>query len=125
MQRRPIKLELTAGQIHDSQVATAMMDDLGDGDIFLADKVYDSDAIRSLAEQRGTWANIPPKRNRRQSFAFCKWVYRQRNLAERLFNKLKQFRGIATRYDKNQLNFLAGVKIASMHIWIRGYESTA
>ena len=122
---RPIKLELTAGQVHDSQVATAMMGDLGEGDIFLADKAYDSDAIRSLAEQKGAWANIPPKRNRKQSFAVSKWVYRQRNRVERFFSKLKQFRGIATRYDKNPLNFLAGVKIASMRIWIRSYESTA
>jgi len=122
---RPIKLELTAGQVHDSQVANSMMDDLGEGDIFLADKAYDSDAIRSTAAQRGAWANIPPKRNRKQSFVFCKWVYRQRNLVERFFSKLKQFRGIATRYDKNSLNFLAGVKLASMRIWIRSYESTA
>lgn len=122
---RPVKLKLTAGHVHDGQVATAMMDDLGEGDIFLADKAYDSDTIRSFAEQRGAWANIPPKRNRKQTFAFSKWVYRQRNLVERFFNKLKPFRAIATRYDKNPMNFMAGVKIASMRIWLRNYESTA
>lgn len=110
---RPIKLELTAGQVHDGQVASGMTADLGEGDILLAGKAYDGDAAQFLAEQRGAWANIPPKRNRKQTVAFSKWVYRQRNLVQRFFNKLKQFRGIATRYDKNPLNFMAGVKLAS------------
>lgn len=121
----PVDLKLTAGQAHDGKAAEGMLDLIGEGDILLADRAYDSNAIRDLAEKRGAWANIPAKRNRKETFAFSKWVYRQRNLVERFFNKLKQFRGIATRYDKDPLNFLAAIKLASTRIWLREYESTA
>jgi len=98
---------------------------LSQGAILLADKAYDNNAIRALADNRGAWANIPALKTRKDSFVFNKWLYRQRNLVERFFNKLKQFRGIATRYDKNPLNYLAAIKLASIRIWMRSYESTA
>ncbi|MBB4285415.1 transposase, partial [Roseospira goensis] len=69
------------------------------------------------ANERKAWANIPPKANRKGSFAFCRWVYRQRNLVERFFNRIKQFRGIATRYDKRPDNFLAALKFISVRLW--------
>lgn len=116
---RPIRLELTAGQAHDSPVAADLLSDLGEGAILLADRAYDTNALRAFATERKAWANIPPKTNRRETFAFSKWVYRQRNAVERFFNKLKQFRGIATRYDKNPENFLAAVKLAATRIWIK------
>lgn len=116
---RPVKLVLTPGQTHDSQTAGALLEDMQEGAILLADKAYDNDAIRKSAEDKKGWANIPAKSNRRNSFVFCKWLYRYRNLVERFFNKLKQFRGIATRYDKNPNNFLAAIKIASVRIWIK------
>jgi transposase len=116
---RPIKLELTAGQTHDSQPAPDMLEDMQEGAILLADKAYDSDAIRQLAQNKKAWANIPPKSNRKKSFAFSQFLYRYRNMVERFFNKLKQFRGIATRYDKKPENFLAAVKLASVRIWMR------
>jgi transposase len=122
---RPVVLDLSAGQAHDGKAAEGLLNLLGDGDILLADKAYDSNAIRAMAAARGAWANIPTKKNRKESFAFSKWLYRQRNLVERFFNKIKQFRGIATRYDKNPLNFLAAIKLASIRIWLRSYESTA
>ncbi|WP_259779310.1 IS5 family transposase [Aestuariispira ectoiniformans] len=122
---RPVKLALTPGQAHDGRSAEGLLKDLKEGAILLADRAYDSDAIRALADARKAWANIPPKRNRKKTFAFSSWVYRQRNLVERFFNKLKQFRGIATRYDRNPENFLAAVKLASCRIWIRSYESAA
>src|SRR5690606_34388113 len=115
----------SAGQAHDGKAAEGLLDLLGAGDILLADKAYDSNAIRALAAERGAWANIPARRNRKDSFPFSKWLYRQRNMIERFFSKIKQFRGIATRYDKNPLNFLAAVKLASIRIWLRSYESTA
>lgn len=102
-----------------------MLETLKPNAILLADRAYDSDAIRDLAAERGAWANIPPKKNRTNTFAFSTWVYRQRNLVERYFNKLKQFRGIATRYDRDPLNFLAAIKLASVRIWLRHYESAA
>ncbi|OYR12451.1 transposase DDE domain protein [Brucella grignonensis] len=90
-----------------------------DADGRMADKAYDTNAIRAFAKQRQAWANIPAKSNRKGSFPFSQWVYRQRNLVERFFSKLKQFRGFATRYDKDPMNFLAAVKLAAATIWIR------
>jgi len=78
-----------------------------------------------MAAKRVAWANIPARSNRKDNFPFSKWLYRQRNLVERFFSKIKQFRGIATQYDNNPLNFLAAIKLASIRIWLRSYESTA
>ncbi|MBO9112786.1 MULTISPECIES: IS5 family transposase [Rhizobium/Agrobacterium group] len=114
---RPVTLRLTGGQIADCTEADALTDDLGEGDILLADKGYDTNAIRAKAAERKAWANIPPKATRKGSFSFSRWVYRQRNLVERFFNKIKQFRGIATRYDKRPENYLAAVKLVAPRIW--------
>lgn len=92
-QGRPITLRLTGGQVHDSLEAEALIENIGEGDILLADKGYDSNAIRALAAEKKAWANIPPSSDRNGSFAFSSWVYRQRNLVERFFNRIKQFRG--------------------------------
>jgi hypothetical protein len=75
--------------------------------ILLADRGYDADWIRELARQQGAWANIPPKRNRKDPICFSPYLYRARNLIERFFNKIKQCRRIATRYDKLAANYLA------------------
>ena len=122
---RPIRVHLTPGQAHDGKAAEALLSDLQEGTTLLADRAYDSNAIRNQASDHGVWANIPPKKNRLASFRFSSWVYRQRNLVERFFNKLKQFRAVATRYDKNPDNFLAAIKLASTRIWLRTYESAA
>jgi transposase len=116
---RPITIELTAGQVHDSKMALPMLSIMRDGTIVLGDKAYDTNALRAEAEEKKAWANIPAKSNRKDSFSFSGWVYRQRNLVERFFNKLKQYRGIATRYDKNPANFPAAVKIIATRIWIK------
>jgi transposase len=116
---RPVVLRLTAGQVHDSVEAEALLEGtLGEGVTLLADKGYDSNAIRTMAEENKAWANIPPKSNRKGSFAFSSWVYRQRNLVERFFNRIKQFRGIATRYDKDPRNYLAAVKLIAARLWL-------
>ena len=119
---RPIRITLTPGQAHDGTAAEALLANLKPGAILLADKAYDSNAIRDQAQEQDVWANIPPKSNRKGSFVFSAFLYRYRNMIERFFNKLKQFRGIATRYDKNPENFLAAIKLASVRIWIRSYE---
>lgn len=116
---RPVAFRLTGGQVADCVEADALTDALGAGDILLADKGYDTDAIRAKAKARMAWANIPPKANRKGSFAFSGWVYRQRNLVERFFNRIKQFRGIATRYDKDPANFLAALKFIAARIGCR------
>jgi len=68
---------------------------------------------------------IPPKANRKWRPCFSKALYRGRNLVERFFSKLKHFRRIATCYDKLAENFLAMVKLASIRLWLRTYESAA
>lgn len=69
--------------------------------------------------------NIPPKANRQDPICFSPFLYKARNLVERFFNKAKQFRCIATRYDKLAENYLAALKLVSIRIWLRGNESTS
>jgi transposase len=91
--------------------------------MLLADRGYDADWIREIARQQGAWANIPPKRNRKDPICFSPYLYRARNLIERFFNKIKQCRRVATRYDKLAANYLAFIKLASIRIWLRVNES--
>ena len=119
----PIKLKLTAGQAHDGRSAVDMLNEISDGQILLADSAYDSDAMREKLKAQGAWANVKPMPNRKRVPAFSRFLYRYRNGVERFFNKLKHFRAIATRYEKHDANFLALVKLASVRIWIRSYES--
>jgi transposase len=121
----PIALKLTEGQAHDGRSAQDMLEQLQAGQILLADRAYDSDAMRKALAQRGAWANVKPMPNRKNVPAFSAYLYRYRNLVERFFNKLKHFRGVATRYDKRADNYLAGVKLASARIWMRFNESMA
>jgi len=121
----PIRLGLTAGQIHDGQIVDTPLDHLDPRTIVLADKAYDADRIRELIHNQGATPNIPPKKNRRWKPCFSKRLYRERNLIERFFSKLMQFRRVAPCYDKLAANFLAMVQLASMRLWLRVYESTA
>lgn len=118
----PILLKLTEGQAHDGRSGDDMLDSLGHGDVLLADRAYDSDAMRARLADRGAWACVKPMPNRKRIPAFSPFPYRHRNLVERFFNKLKYFRAIATRYDKRDDNFLASVQFASIRIWLRHNE---
>ena len=119
----PIALKLTEGQAHDGRSADDMLQALKDGQILLADRAYDSDAMRKALAERGAWANVKPMPRRTNIPAFSRFLYRYRNLVERFFNKLKHFRRVATRFDKLARNFLAAVLLASIRLWIRAYES--
>src|SRR5215212_9755697 len=121
----PVALKLTPGQAHDGRSAADMLATVGEGQVLLADRAYDSDALRAELAGRGAWANIPPMPNRRRRPAFSAFLYRYRNLVERFFNHIKHFRAIATRYEKHAENYLALVKLASIRIWLRAYESVA
>ena len=79
----------------------------------LADKAYDSDAIRRQVEATGAMPNIPPKANRRWKNCFSPALYKGRNAIERMFCRLKDFRRVATRYDRLATNYLAAVCIAA------------
>ena len=115
----PILLKLTEGQAHDGRSADDMLDGLGNGDVLLADRAYDSDAMRASLAARSAWACVKPMPNRKNMPPFSSFLYRYRNLVERFFNKLKHCRAIATRYDKRDDNFLASVQLASIRIWLR------
>jgi transposase len=96
-----------------------MLAGLGKGDILLADRAYDSDELRQSLANQGAWANIRPMPNRVNAPAFSPFLYRYRNLVERFFNKLKHFRAVATRFEKDPANYLALVKLAASRIWMR------
>jgi transposase len=115
---RPVRLLLTPGQAGDAPVAASLLEDIAPGATLIADRAYDTNAIRELAAERGAWANIPPRVIRKGSFSFSTWVYRQRNLVERFFNRIKQFRGLATRYDRRPDNYLAGLHLAAIRMWL-------
>jgi transposase len=119
----PILIKLTAGQAHDGHSAADMLDGVVAGQILLADRAYDSNALREAMTARGAWANIKPLARRIDPPAFSPFLYRYRNLVERFFNKLKHFRAIATRYEKHAANYLALVKLAAIRIWLRHNES--
>jgi transposase len=92
--------------------------------IVVADRGYDWQHLIDLIGQRGGQAHIPTQRDRKVQRSVDPALYRQRNLVERFFCKLKHFRRIATRYDKLARNFLAAVALASARLWMRNYEST-
>ena len=119
----PVVLKLTEGQAHDGRSAADMLNALRPGQTLLADRAYDSDALRRTMTARGAWANIKPMPHRINIPAFSPFLYRYRNLVERFFNKLKHFRAVATRYEKHAANYLALVKLAAARIWMRVYES--
>lgn len=119
----PTRLKLTEGQAHDGRSAADMLDDLSPASILLADRAYDSDALRLKLLKMGVFDNIRPMPTRVYVPAFSRKLYAKRNLVERFFNKIKHFRAVATRYDKRDDNFLASVQLASIRIWLRSYES--
>ena len=119
----PIVLKLTEGQAHDGRSAEDMFDTVLAGNVLLADRAYDSNALRERLAERGAWGNIRAMPNRLEPPVFSHYLYKRRNAVERFFNKLKHFRAVATRYDKRDDNFLASVKLASLRIWLRSNES--
>jgi transposase len=121
----PTRLGLTSGEAHDNRLCSVLLAELQPRATLLADRGYDADWIRQFASEKGAWANIPPKRNRKEPICFSPYLYRSRNLIERFFNRIKQCRRIATRYDKLAANYLAFVKLASIRMWLRVYESTS
>jgi putative transposase len=85
----------------------------------LADKGYDADYVVKKAIKMGAVAVIPPKKNRLNPREYDKHLYKERNHIERLFNKLKQWRRIATRYDKTACSYMAFIAIAAIALWLK------
>ena len=87
----------------------------------LADKGYDSDDVRASLLLGGILPVIPPKANRKEPIACDFHAYKDRNRVERMFNRLKQFRRIATRYDKTAVSFLGFLALAAARLWMPTY----
>lgn len=114
----PVTLVLTPGQAADVRQAEELMRGVP-AEVVIGDKGYDSDAVVQAIEAKGAEAVIPPKRNRKVQRAYDAERYKDRNLVERFFSKVKQYRRVATRYDKTARNFLAFVHVAFIMILLR------
>lgn len=114
---RPRVLLLAPGNLHDVTMAPALLASAGQLQRLIADKAYDTNSFRHLLAAYGIEAVIPSVRRRKPLIPHDVLVYRLRNLIERMFGRLKDFRRIATRYDKLARNFLAAVIIAAIIIW--------
>jgi transposase len=119
----PIRIVLSAGQASDKAAVADLIAGLPPARVLVADRGYDARAIIDLVAATGGTACIPTQKDRKVQRSVDPQIYRQRNLIERFFCKLKHFRRIATRFDKLARNFLAAVLLASTRIWIRAYES--
>ena len=123
-QGRPVRIVLSAGQASDKAAVPALIEGLPPAKALIADRGYDAQAIIDLIRRSGGKAHIPTQSDRKVQRSIDKELYRQRNLVERFFCKLKHFRGVATRFAKLARNFLAAVLLASTRLWTRAYEST-
>ena len=117
-QGRPLRFILTGGQAHDSTTAPELLSDLEGGGV-IADKAYDSNALRERIAEAEAEAVIPSTRSRKVEIPDDEVAYKLRNRIERFFNKLKHFRRIATRYERRAIHFLAAIQLASSIIWMR------
>ncbi|WP_374828673.1 IS5 family transposase [Brucella daejeonensis] len=114
----PIRLIGSPGQCSDIGLANDLIDGFK-AQAILADKGYDADHLCERMDDSGAEIVIPPRRNRKTQRPYDRELYKERNRVERFFAKLKQFRRVATRYDKLLVNFMGFVKLAALAIWLR------
>ena len=115
----PTGFHLSPGQAHDLEGAEVLLEALLDQIQLLADIAYAAKArLLDRLEQRQVEAVIPPKSNQKEPWEFDRDKYRWRHLIENLFAKWKQYRGIATRYDKRVCAFLGGIHWVAAVIWL-------
>jgi transposase len=119
-----VRLLLSPGQASDMTAVPDLLAGLPTPRTVVADRGYDSNAVIELIRRSGAEPAIPSTSQRTVRRSVDMAIYRQRNLVERFFCKLKHFRRVATRFDKLARNFLAAVLLASTRIWLRTYEST-
>jgi len=111
-------LRVTAAQESDIGQAEELLADHRP-EVVIADKGYDKRALVEQIESRGAHAVIPTQKDRKQQRAIDPHLYRERNLCERFWHKVKQYRRVATRYEKKAVNFLAFVKVAAMIVMLK------
>ena len=110
-------LLLTEGQVSDYKGAATVLPALPDADVLIADRGYDSDWFRAALESRDIEPCIPGRKGRKTPVEYDENRYRQRNLIERMFGKLKDWRRIATRYDRCAHTFMSAICIAATVIF--------
>ena len=113
----PIRWRLTGGQTHDITQAPALIAGFQVEQV-IADKAFDSSAFIALIKEAGAEVVIPPLSTRLEPRSYDRHAYRERHLIECLFNRLKQFRRIATRYEKLARNFLSMLNLAVAYVWL-------
>lgn len=115
-----MRTEITAGQTSDYLGFDLVMEDnLPAPRVLVADKGYDSDSIRESLLEKDVLPIIPMRKNRKKIVAVDPCIYALRNLVERCFNRLKNARRVATRYDKTAASFLGFIDIVSIRMWVR------
>ena len=114
----PLRLIGSPGQRNDIAFAHELVDGF-EANVTIADKGYDADHLCEKIAESGSEVVIPPKRNRTVQRDYDADLYKERNIIERFFNRLKQFRRVATRYDKLLANFMGFVKLAAIAIWLK------
>ncbi|MCA1955337.1 MAG: IS5 family transposase [Zymomonas sp.] len=123
-QGRPLAFELTGGEVSDYSGADSLIDiPVTTPRHFLSKKGYDSDKLREKLLFRGILPVIPPRSNRKEYIPYDLQHYKDRNHIERMFNKLKPFSRIATRYDKTKKSFLAFLHLAAVKLWLPSFVS--
>lgn len=115
---RPLRFIVTAGQIGDITQAPALLDGQS-GDAVLADKAYDSHALRETIADMGAVAVIPSNRSRKVIIPHDELVYKHRNRIERCFNRMKHFRRFATRYDRRTIHFQGFLYLVAAMSWLQ------
>ena len=113
---------LLPGQRHDMVGVEPLIRDVR-FDALLGDKAFDADWLRAELNQRGASAVIPPRSNRKQQIDYDKEMYKWRHLVENYFAKIKEFRGIATRYDKTDTSFRANLNLVAAIIAARSLST--
>lgn len=114
----PVRFLLTAGQAGDAPQAAPLVDGL-EAEVVMPDTAYDSDAFRRVIAAKGAQAVIPNNPSRAKKYPLDAHLYEQRHLVECCFSKLKQFRRVATRYEKTARNYLAVIALAATILWLR------
>jgi transposase len=114
----PAEFLLTAGQVADVTQAEPLIHG-HKADAIIADKAYDSDAVVRAAQGQGAEAVIPSKKDRKHPRAYDKHLYQERKKVEWFINLIKQYRRVATRYEKTARNFLGFVHVASIMVLLR------
>ena len=114
----PVRFALTAGQKGDAPQAEALLQGLP-ADVVLADAAYDSDRLRAIIARKRANAVIPNNPSRTRKYDLDRALYTERHLIECCFAKLKQFRRVATRYEKTARNYAAVVTLAAIVLWLR------